>query len=45
MGSLLSMVIDEQNLLKLTKSTYTCQGKILLRTYQFSEKFLLKIFG
>ena len=44
MGSLLSMVLAEQNSLKLTKSICTCQGKKLFPLNQFSRKFHLKIF-
>jgi hypothetical protein len=43
MGSLLSMVLAKQNLFKLTKLIYTCQGKKLLSRNQFPRKLHPKI--
>ena len=45
MGSLLRMILAEQNLFKVTKSICICQGKKLLSLNQFPRKFHLKIFG
>jgi hypothetical protein len=43
MGSLLSMMLTEQTLSKLTKLIYTCQGKKLFSLNQFLKKFHWKI--